>query len=181
MTKRTFTSDESGASAVEFALVSGLLIMTIVFVMTAALIMYYTLSLDYAANKAARQVMTGAAQTSGMSQTTFITQAVCGNLPSIFKCPDVVVNLQTVTPGAQPGGYYQFVNSNATQLILPALSNASTQYSPGRQSSYEYLQVIYPITFLPTYFASILSGGHTYKGSPAFLIVATAAFRNEQY
>ena len=61
------------------------------------------------------------------------------------------------------------------------LSNSGSKYDPGIQSDYVYLQVIYPITILPSFMSSILSGGATYNGSPAFLAVSTAAFRNENY
>ena len=93
----------------------------------------------------------------------------------------MIVNIQTATEAAQPGGYYAYVTSNQSGLIIPTLSNASTQYSLGAQGSYEYLQVIYPITFMPTIFATMFGGGATYNGSPAFLAISTAAFRNEQY
>ena len=177
----TFVANESGATAVEFALVASMLIFTILFVMTAGLILYLNQALDYATSKAARQIMIGAVQKGNLTQSSFITTELCPYLPAALACGNVIVNLQTATEGAQPGGYYPYVTSNQSGLIIPTLSNASTSYSPGSQGQYEYMQVIYPITFLPTVFASMLSGGATYNGSPAFLAVSTAAFRNEQY
>jgi hypothetical protein len=41
--------------------------------------------------------------------------------------------------------------------------------------------VIYPITFMPAAFASILDSSATFNGAPAYLTVSTAAFRNELY
>ena len=168
-----------GSTAVEFALVSGALISTIMFIMTVGLILYYNQALDYATNKAARQIMVGAVQGAGTSQAAFQTQ-VCSYLPAAFTCANVIVNVQTVTEAAGPAGYYAYANSGQTGLVLPTLSNASSQYSPGLQGSYEYVQVVYPITFIPSLFASIL-GTATYQGAPAYLVVSTAAFRNEQY
>ena len=98
----------------------------------------------------------------------------------MFTCSNVIVNVQTATEAAQPGGYYAFVNSNQSALIIPTLSNASSAYTPGAQGNYEYVQVIYPITFIPSIFASIL-GKATYQGSSAYLLVSTSTFRNEQY
>ena len=125
--------------------------------------------------------MTGSVQSSALSQSLFRTNVVCSQLPSVFNCSNVIVNLQTITEAAGPNGYYTLINSNQTALIVPTLSNASTQYSTGVQASYEYLQVIYPITFLPSFFTNAFGGGATYNGSPAFLLTATIAFRNENY
>ena len=65
--------------------------------------------------------------------------------------------------------------------MIPPLDNGATSFSTGARGSYEYLQVIYPITFLPSLVSDILSNGQVYKGNPAYLAISTAAFRNEQY
>ena len=178
---KTFQRDTRGATAVEFALVASMLIFSILFVMVVGLILYLNQALDYATSKAARQIMIGAVQKAAMNQSAFQTNALCPYLPAAINCNNVIVNLQTVTEAAQPGGYYAYVTSNQSGLIIPALSNGSTQFSPGAQGSYEYLEVIYPITFIPAMFASILGGAAVYNGSPAYLAISTAAFRNEQY
>ena len=64
---------------------------------------------------------------------------------------------------------------------MPTLSDAASAFSPGARQSYEYLQLVYPVTVIPGLFAKVLGGGATYNGQPAFLITATAAFRNEQW
>lgn len=154
-----------------------MLIPVLLFVMIAGLILYMNQALDYATSKASRQIMTGAA--SGMSQSAF-QALVCSYLPAAFSCANVIVNVQTVTQGSQPGGYYAYATSNQSWLIVPTLSNASAQYSPGQAGSYEYVQAVYPITFIPSLLSSFL-GGAAYQGSSAYLVVSTAAFRNEQY
>ena len=179
---RAFVADASGASAVEFALVTPMFLLLILFIMVVALILYLNQALDYATSKAARSVMVGDAQGRALSQSDFRTKVVCASLPAAFNCNNVIVNLQTVTPAAQPAGYYSYtVDNNANGLIIPVLSNGAAQYTLGTQGSYEYLQIIYPVTFLPAGLASILSHGATFNGSPAYLLVSTAAFRNEQY
>ena len=172
-----FFTDKKGAAAVEFALVSLLMMLSIVFVMFVGLTMYCNLELDNATSKAARQVMVGTIQTQNVSQADFRTKYVCAYLPSNMSCADVVVSLQTVTEAGSPSGYYAFVNSTTTGLAMPG---ASPSFSAGTQSSFEYLQVTYPITFLPGILATILGNG-TYNGAPALLIISTAAFKNEQY
>ncbi|MGU3664597.1 TadE/TadG family type IV pilus assembly protein [Methylobacterium sp. A49B] len=176
---RRYTRDRKGAAAVEFALVAAMLIMTILFVMTVALILFINQSLDYAATRASRQIMTGAAQASTMDQAGFRT-VLCGYLPSMVKCSNVVINLYVVPTGTSPSGYYSYVKSDMSGLQMPPLTPGSGQYTLGSRGAYQFLLVVYPITFLPAAFASIL-GGATYNGSPAFLTVSTAAFRNELF
>ncbi len=178
---RHFARDRGGASAVEFAIVGGMFITTIVFVMMLGLLVYMGQALDRATAVAARQIMTGAVQKQGLSQSAFLTTVVCPALPAIFICGNVIVNIQTVPEAAQPNGYYAFANGNQTALLIPTLSNASSQYNPGIQTDYVYLQVIYPITILPKFMMTIFGSGSTFNGSPAYLSISTTAFRNEQY
>ncbi|MCX8252479.1 MAG: pilus assembly protein [Beijerinckiaceae bacterium] len=168
-----------GSTAVEFALLATVLISTILFIMLVAVVLYFNQALDYATSKASRQIMVGAVQKSNVSQASF-QSLVCSFLPRAFNCSNVIVNVQTATEAAQPGGYYSYVTANQSGLIIPALSNSSAQFSPGTAGSYEYVQVIYPITFIPSLISQFL-GGATYQGSAAYLVVSTVAFRNEQY
>ena len=177
---KQFARDRRGSSAVEFALVSFFLIMTIMFVMGVALVLYEGEALDYATSKAARQIMTGQVQTNVTTQSGFRTAVLCPFLPAAMSCGNVIINVQTITEARQPGGYYALVNASATALNMPTLAVDAGTYSVGTQGSFEYVQVIYPVTFLPGFFSKML-GGATYNGSPAFLLVSTATFKNEQY
>ena len=154
---------------------------TIMFTMMIAAILYTDQALDYATNKAARQIMIGTIQKGGVSQSSFRTQYVCGYLPAVINCNNVIVNVQTLPEGVQPAGYYSLVQSNKNGIIIPALTNNGASFSTGIQASYEYVEVVYPITFLPAFMNKIFGNGTTYNGSPAYLVVSTAAFRNEQY
>jgi len=180
---RDLSIDRRGAAAVEFALVSSMLICTILFIMMVGLILYMNQALDYATSKAARQVMTGSVQKNGTNQSDFRTQVLCPYLPTAMSCNNVIVNVQSLAVAAQPGQpgwYYSFVRSDLRGLTIPTLANSGAQYDAGVQQSFVYMQVVYPITFLPGFLAKIM-GGATYNGSPAYLAVSTAAFRNEQY
>ena len=173
--------DRRGAAAVEFALVGSALVMTIVFLTMVGLFLYINQALDRATDLAARQIMIGTVQKANLSQAAFRTTVVCPALPAPINCDDVIVNVQTLAKAAQPGGYYTLVNANQTGLVVPALSNATAQFNPGTQGAYVYLQVVYPLTILPAFMTSMLGANYSYKGAPAYLTVATAAFRNEQY
>ncbi len=178
---KPFHRDQRGSTAVEFALISGMLILSILFIMAIGVYLYFSQALDYATSKAARQIMIGAAQTAAVPQSTFASTYLCPYLPVALSCANVFVNVQTATEAAGPGGYYVYVTSSQSGLIIPPLSSSSMQYSLGAQGSYEYLQVLYPITFLPSFVTNLMSNGVVYNGAPAVLLVSTAAFRNEQY
>ncbi|WP_342162350.1 TadE/TadG family type IV pilus assembly protein [Methylobacterium sp. SD21] len=177
---RNFLGDRRGAAAVEFALVGTLFIMTTLFVMLVGAILYITQAIDYATNAAARDILTGAAQVSSVTASSF-TQSLCGRLPPGIKCANLVVNLYKIPQAVQPAGYYSYVKADMSGLKIPALTPGTGTFDLGTQGDFQYLQVIYPITFLPSGFASILSGGATFNGQAAYLAIATAAFRNEQY
>lgn len=172
--------DCRGAAAVEFALVSVMFITALLFTLSVALVIFLQQQLDRATDVAARQIMNGTVQKTGYSGDTFRTQVLCATLPSFFSCSNVIVNVWTVTQGSSPGGYYTYVSSDVSKLLVPQLTSTGAQFSPGVQGSYEYLQVIYPITFLPSLVTNLLST-QTYNGAAAYLTMSTAAFRNEQY
>lgn len=177
---RNILGDRRGAAAVEFALVGTLFILTTLFVMLAGAILYITEAVDYATNAATRDIMTGNAQANSVTLGSF-TQGVCNRLPPGLLCSNLVINLYVVTPASQPGGYYGYVKSDISGLTIPPLSPGSGQFTLGTQGAYQYLQVIYPVTFLPSGFAAMLSGGATFNGKAAYLAIGTAAFRNENY
>ena len=179
--------NKRGTVAIEFAIVGTALFTMIVFIMFGSLLLYMSQALDRATNVAARQIMTGVVQQQAISSASaFATKIVCPALPTMFNCNDLIINIQKVNASdaayyPSQSWYYTLVNISQTALLIPTLSNSTTQFRPGTQTDYVYLQVIYPISFLPSFMAKLLSSGATYHGSPAYLAVSTAAFRNEQY
>ena len=177
---RRYVHDRGGAAAVEFALVAILMILSVLLIMTVAMILFINQAVDYATTRAARQILTGAAQAGSLTQAAF-KSSLCGYLPAALKCSNMVVNLYVVTPGTSPGGYHAYVKPDLSGLAIPALTPGSGQYSLGTRGQYQFLLVMYPITFMPSAFAAILGGGATYNGAPAYLTISTAAFRNELF
>jgi Flp pilus assembly protein TadG len=181
-----FSKQTNGASAVEFALVFPILIATILFLMSIGYVLFMGQALDYATQKAARQIKTGQVQTAGLTQTQFQTNVVCPLLPSLFSCSNVIVNLQTIgtinsvpNDSNYPNEYLQFVNSSSTGLNLPPLST-QTAYNPGQGQCYVYLQIVYPV---PLWLAALSSStaATTLNGQKVYLIMATATFLNEPF
>lgn len=177
---RQFFRATSGGAAVEFALVGSMFVMTLMLVMVIGLIFYISEAVEYATTAAARDIFTGTAQANSATLGTF-TQSVCNRLPASVTCGNLVINLYVVPQGTQPSGYYSFVKSDLSGLTIPNLSPGSGQFTLGTRGQYQYLQVIYPITFLPSGLASMLSSGVTFNGKPAYLAIATTAFRNELF
>ena len=172
--------DMRGSTAVEFALVGSLFIVTLLFIILAGAIFYISEVVDYAATAAARDILTGTAQANSVTMGTF-TQNLCNRLPPGIQCRNLVVNLYVVPEATKPAGYYSYVKPDLSGLTVPVLTPGSGQFTLGTRGQYQYLQVIYPITFLPSGFAAMLSGGQTFNGKPAYLAIATAAFRNELF
>lgn len=169
--------EDKGSTTVEFALVGLMFIVALLFTLAVAQILYYGQRLDFAVEKAARDIIVGNSQKMNPPPTlaTF-TQTLCATLPSTISCDDIIVNLYVVT-----GSYYTYVKADQSGLAIPPLTPGSGQFTLGTQGQYQYLQVIYPVTFLPSVVADLIATTATYKGKPAYLMISTAAFRVERY
>ena len=176
-----FAGDRRGAAAVEFALVSSALLLTIVFILMLGLVLYLGQALDRATAVASRQIMIGAVQKTNVGQSAFRTSLLCPALPAAMNCNEVIVNVKNLAKAPVANLYYSLVNSAQTGVAIPTLSNGGASYDPGIQGDYIFVEVIYPMTFLPSFMSSIVGASATYNGTPAYLAVSTATFRNEQY
>lgn len=85
--------DNSGAVMLEFAFVVIPFIGVLLASLYTSLIYFSTQALDTAVQTSARQIITGSAQNSGMTQAAFKT-AVCGNLPNYMKCSRLYVDVR---------------------------------------------------------------------------------------
>ncbi|WP_158809144.1 TadE/TadG family type IV pilus assembly protein [Beijerinckia sp. L45] len=181
-----FARDRSGATAVEFGLIALPFLATIVFLISIGYMVYVKQGLDFATQKAARQIRIGAVQQAQLTQTQFVTQLICPALPMTVNCNNLIVNVSNVPYTAGNANNYQsymtFVNAQQTNLIIPALTNTGATYCPGqggKTPSYVYLQVLYPVPRFMSLFAS--SATTVYNGQKVFLVMATATFLNEPF
>ena len=182
---RAFRRDMKGATAVELSLIALPLFTTILFLMSIGYMSYIKQGLDFAAQRAARQIRIGAVQQAKLTQTQFLTQIVCPALPLTVTCASVIVNVNNVpyTAGAANySSYMSFVNASQTNLVIPALSNTNATFCPGqggKTPSYVYLQILYPFSmFLSTFSTSAMT---VVNGKKVFLLMATATFLNEPF
>ena len=158
--------DPSAATAVEFALVAPAFIALLYAILQTALIFFAQQVLQTATLQAARQIMTGEAQTAGMTQTKF-QQLVCANTAGLLDCSGVYASVQTFTSFPNVS---LFNPINAGQF-----SGASMPYSMGVPGDVEVVQVFYQWPVWP----GPLGFSLAYGGSNTDMIVGTAAFRNE--
>ncbi len=92
---RRFVRKEDGSAAVEFALVAMPFLALIFAILETALVFFSGQALETAVADASRLIMTGQAQTQGMSQTTF-KDAVCARIFGLFDCQSgVYVDVKT--------------------------------------------------------------------------------------
>jgi Flp pilus assembly protein TadG len=164
-----FAHDVAGVTAVEFGLIAPMFFVLLFMLCQVGLYMYYSASLSYATNGAARQIMTGAvAQTANISAGLFRTQFLCPLLPGAMSCNNVVTNVITVPAN---GSFYG--------LPAPQMDNTKTKFNVGNPGCYVILQVYYamPVVGIPP----MLSGAINFNGTPSLFINSNTVFVNEPY
>ncbi len=176
---RRFLTATTGSAAVEFALVGGVAILLVVEAMQAGLYFFVSASLDRATAKAARQILTGGVSGQSLTAAQFRSQVLCPLLPSMMPCSNVITNIQTVPEGTSPNGFYSFVNSDQSGIIVPAMDNNKTSYCIGTTGSYVYIQVFYAMPTVSPAWTALSSA--SWNGGAVHFVGAYAAFKNEPF
>ncbi len=87
--------DTRGSALIEFAFVVGPMMALMIAALQTSLVFFAQQNLETTAEKSVRQLRTGAAQSSNMTQAQF-KSLVCTKLPAFMKCANVIVDVQTV-------------------------------------------------------------------------------------
>jgi Flp pilus assembly protein TadG len=128
--------------------------------------------LETAVSEASRQIMTGSAQTSNMTQAGFATQ-VCNKIAVLFTCGNLMIDVNTAAS-------FSSANTSAPTLTFNAQGNVTNtwNYNMGNPGSIVVVRVMYlwPVFLGPLGFGLASSGSN---GN--MLLMATAAFKNEPY
>jgi Flp pilus assembly protein TadG len=168
---KSFACCKKAATAVEFAIVAAPFFALLIALLQTALVFFAQRVLDEIADQASRYILTGQAQTAGMTQSQFATY-VCQNSFSIFKCSNFMINVQN---------YSTFASANTTTPTLTFNSSGAVtntwSWSPGNAGDIVIVQIMYqwPIVLGPLGFnLANLSNGNR-------LLVSTVAFKNEPY
>ena len=170
---RRCASDSSGAAAVEFALVALPFILLVFLALQTAIIFLMSQALQTATTQSARLILTG--QSSSQTAQQF-QQAVCANLPSMFNCSGVMVDVQSVS-----GGSASDFSSLNTAPLTPTYDNTTGQvtntwsFSQGQPGDVVIVRVMYDWPVLGGIF------GFANQPNGTYLMVGTAVFENEPY
>jgi Flp pilus assembly protein TadG len=166
-----FARREDGAAALEFAIVAAPFIALVLATMQTALAFFAGQVLESAVTDSSRQIMTGAAQNSGMSQSAFAS-VVCSKVQALFDCSKLMIDVQTAN---------SFSSANTAMPALTfngqgAVSN-SWSWQPGARGDIVVMRVMYqwPVFLGP------LGLGLSNESNGNLLLMATATFRNEPF
>jgi len=162
---------ESGATAVEFALVATPFLALIIAMMQTMLVFFAERALDEVVSEASRIIQTGQAQASNMTQSQFASW-ICQNTisPALFSCGGFMVNVQN---------YSAFSSASTSMPTLTFNSQGqvtnSWNYQTGNPGDIVVVQVMYqwPIMLGPLGFnLSNLANGNR-------LLMSTSVFKVE--
>jgi Flp pilus assembly protein TadG len=169
---RRFVRKQDGTTAVEFGLVAAPFLALLFAILETALVFFSGQALETAVSDASRLIMTGQAQTQGMSQKAF-KDAVCDRIYGLFDCQSgVSVDVKS----------YSLSSFSSSSISDPIGNDGNMQtnfgYDPGGPGDIVVVRLFYqwPIISLLDVqdHLSNMNGGKR-------LLVATAAFVNEPY
>jgi Flp pilus assembly protein TadG len=167
---KLFQQNQSGATAVEFALISLPLMMLLVGVLELAMFYSRAMVLEGATAAAARVVRTGEAQKSANAQGLF-EQTLCAQVEAVMNCDDLIY--EVIRPTTD-----NFATANNLAPSFDTNGNlVSGGFSAGDMSDVVVVRTAYRYHFATPFLGPILSGG----ASNTKLIMATITMRNEPY
>jgi Flp pilus assembly protein TadG len=163
--------DDTGAAAVEFALIMTPLIAILLLCLQAFIVFWLDSEIQSLAQKAARQVMTGAVQDASMNQGAFL-QMVENLAPPPFQPASVMVDVKSASS-------YSTLDTTAPVLTYNGAGQVSNvwSYSPGAAGDIVIVRVMYA---WPIY-GGPLAVGLANQGANTRLLIGTAVFKNEPY
>jgi len=167
---RAFAKDESAAAAVEFSLVALPLLGFLLAALQLSLIFFAGQMLQSAATNAGRELMTGQAQSSGMTATQF-SQLVCNKAASFFDCNNLMVDVESASS-------YAAVNTAPPTLTYDANGKVTNawSWSPGAAGQVVVVKVLYN---WPVFGPAVL--GLSNQPDGGHLLIAVTVIKNEPF
>ena len=164
-----FVRAQDGAAAIEFGLVAAPFLALAFAIMETAMVFFAGQTLETATADSARLIMTGQAQTQGMSQSQF-KPAVCSKIFGLFDCSaGVKVDVHTYS-SFNSADMTKPIDANGNLDQLPVSAGRARRH---RRRAARCIQ--WPV------YISLLGLNLADMAGNKRLIVATAAFRNEPY
>lgn len=167
--RHSLRGDASGSAAVEFALLIGPLLFSILGIMEVSLHYFVSASIDHATHKVARLVRTGQAQELALT-TDQLRDQVCQDVLNLFDCTEhSYISVETLTTLSTP----------PTSLPVDADGAFLADTAPQLGVGGDYVIVRGYFQFSPLFdifgalTARLPNGNH--------IVVASALFRNEPF
>jgi Flp pilus assembly protein TadG len=171
---RRFRGNRRGSAAVEFALVAPVFFALLFAIIETGIMFFASQALESLTQNAARQVLTGQAQTNPSIKTLQdFTSAVCppGSVQFVlFSCDQVFVDVKTYTA-------FSNVVINSQIDAKGNFDPSSLSYTPGGPGDIVVVRVFYQWPLFVTGLGYNIANLSNNKR----LLVATAAFQNEPY
>ncbi len=166
----TFVTNRRGGAVTEFAMLAVPFFAILFAIFQVGVIFLAENELETATDLAARQLLTGQGQAAGITSSQFIT-SLCSNLPSLFSCSGVMVDLEATSNFA----------GTSVDLTPPVLTyNAQGQvtnnwnFQTGGTGSVLVLRVIYQfpvyISILGLNLANLPNGTHEMMTTSVFAV-----------
>jgi Flp pilus assembly protein TadG len=169
---RRFRRNRRASAAVEFALVAPVFFALLFAIIETGIIFFAGQVLETMTQDSARLIMTGQAQAAAYTQTQFQTNVVCAQIPALFTCANVYVDVESY-----PSGSFASVPPLPSQIDGTRNFINNMQYSPGGPGDIVVVRLFYQWPQIVTglgYNITNLAGSKR-------LLYATAAFRNEPF
>jgi len=166
-----FTGAQSGATAVEFALVATPFFLLLFGIIELAFIFLVSSSLENATAQAARTIRTGELQTGGAATASAFKDAVCSKFGWLQS--DCAANLSV-----DVRTYQTFASVTAPQPVSNGTFNAGAlTFAPGGPDDIVVVRTYYQWPLI----APMISQAMQQLNGGKALLTSTAAFRNEPY
>jgi Flp pilus assembly protein TadG len=165
---RRFRRHHRGSAAVEFALVAPVFFALLFAVIEVALMFFASQVLETVTQSAARYVMTGQAQSGSLTSAQFKTY-VCGQIPALFTCANVKIDVES----------YPSFASISSASVFDGSGNfvGATNYCPGNAGDI----VLVTLSYQWPLFVTGLGFNMSNPGTTKKWLTATAAFQNEPF
>jgi Flp pilus assembly protein TadG len=157
----------TGSNAVEFGLVALPLFLTIIAPLQVGLVFLAQNEIETATEKAARLLLTG--QQANYTQSQFAS-AVCGYLPALINCANLMIDVQTVSSFASANTSAPTLTYNAQGLV----TNTWNYPSSVAPNSILALRVMYQFPVVPAFSFTLANLGNGTR-----LLIATSVFQVE--
>jgi len=166
---RRFQKTDSGAMAIEFALIAAPFFFLLFAMLEIAVVFFVTVSMEHATMEVARTIRTGESQKAGQTSADFLS-SVCDKMTNLVPCNgNVYIDVRTFAD-------FDGVNIN-NPISDDELNNGSFLYDSGEAGDIVVVRVFY-VWKLNT---PMISAVFANLSDNRRLLAATTAFRNEPF